>query len=477
MRRRKLPIFAAAAVLLGIGCAVPWLVYQESGRTPSELIRHAQAEVQQYPRLERIVLPILNDLLAWFGEPEYGGKPIPFAVPALPQNATAPESSALSPKATPGNARAGGHAARDEPGIIRVGPGRSVPSIAIAARLAKDGDTVEIDAGDYHADVASWHQNSLTLRGVGGQVRLVASGAHAEGKAIWVIKGKSVTVENIEFVGARVPDRNGAGIRLESGQLIVRNCLFFDNENGIMTAGDGDIDLEIETSEFGYNGVGDGQSHGLYAGAIRSLKVIGSYFHHSNVGHLIKSRAATNYIAYNRFTDEPGGRASYELEFPNGGIAYVIGNIVQQGAQASNSTLVSYGAEGYSGSSNQLHLVHNTLVNDHPYGGAFLRVAPGAQLVRTRNNILVGSGQLKISGLRDSAGDIKAGWEIFAHAAREDYRLNAEGRKLAAVSVGMANGMDLTPHSEYVHPKKLMKLANLPALPGALQSATPLRGP
>ena len=43
--------------------------------------------------------------------------------------------------------------------------------------------------------------------------------------------------------------------------------------------------------------------------------------------------------------------------------------------------------------------------------------------------------------------------------------------------VGMANGMDLTPHSEYVHPKKLMKLANLPALPGALQSATPLRGP
>ena len=33
------------------------------------------------------------------------------------------------------------------------------------------------------------------------------------------------------------------------------------------------------------------------------------------------------------------GKASYELEFPNGGIAYVLGNIIQQSAQTENSQL------------------------------------------------------------------------------------------------------------------------------------------
>jgi hypothetical protein len=46
------------------------------------------------------------------------------------------------------------------------------------------------------------------IRAVGGRARLRADGAHAEGKAIWVIKGNDTTIEGVEFSGAEVPDQN-----------------------------------------------------------------------------------------------------------------------------------------------------------------------------------------------------------------------------------------------------------------------------
>lgn len=230
--------------------------------------------------------------------------------------------------------------------VIKVGPSQGIRTIATAAALANNGDTIEIEAGDYTGEVAVWKQDRLVIRGIGGRARLLAGGASAEGKAIWVVRGGRITVENIEFSGARVPDRNGAGIRFERGHLIVRNCRFSDNENDILTAS-GNLDLEIENSEFGGNGAGDGYSHNLYVGAIRKLTVTGSYFHHARTGHLLKSRAAENFILYNRLTDETGGRASYELEFPSGGLAYVIGNIIQQSSTTENGVMISFGAEGY----------------------------------------------------------------------------------------------------------------------------------
>lgn len=44
-------------------------------------------------------------------------------------------------------------------------------------------------------------------------------------------------MEWIEFSGATVPDKNGAGIRQEGVPLTVRHCRFHDNENCIL-AGD-----------------------------------------------------------------------------------------------------------------------------------------------------------------------------------------------------------------------------------------------
>lgn len=354
--------------------------------------------------------------------------------------------------------------------VIAIEPGGSV-SLEEAALRAKDGDTIELAAGDYRGQVAVFVQNRLTLRGVAGKTRLLAMGAAAEGKAILVLRGQNVAVEGIEFRGARVPDHNGAGIRLEQGSLTVRNCRFLDNENGILTANHPTMTLAIENSEFGNNGAGDGQSHNLYVGAIDRLTVRGSYFHHAKVGHLLKSRARENDIRYNRLSDEIGGRASYELEFPNGGQAVVVGNLIEQSSSTENSKIVAYGAEGYRWPANALYLAYNTLVDDRASPGIMLDVRPGAVRLVAINNLLVG---LAPAFRRDLPGRFEgnraAQLDAFANANRDDYRLARNSSMLGkAVSVKL-EGVDLNPTAEYVHPRKTRALAPGRRSPGAFQT-------
>src|SRR5690242_10252189 len=155
------------------------------------------------------------------------------------------------------------------PVVIRVGPAQAIATPSAAAKIARDGDTIEIDAGIYAGDTAVWFQSRLTIRGRGGRAHLRADGAAAEGKAIWVVKGAQTTIDNIEFSGAKVADRNGAGIRLEGPGLTVRNSYFHHNENGILAGQNLESDVLIESSEFAHNGFGDGQSHNLYIGTVR----------------------------------------------------------------------------------------------------------------------------------------------------------------------------------------------------------------
>ena len=281
---------------------------------------------------------------------------------------------------------------------IRVGPTRAVRTISEAARLAAAGVAIEVDAGVYAADVAVWERDGVTVRAVGGRVRLLANGAAAEGKGIWVARASDMTVQGFDFEGAKVPDRNGAGIRLDKGSLRVTDCRFLHNEMGLLTNNDPTTVLEVENCEFAYNMRPDGHNHNLYAGRIARLSVRGSYFHHARTGHLLKSRAALSQIFHNRLIDGAGGTASYELEFPNGGVAHVVGNTIAQNLHTENSQLISFGAEGYKWPRNEINLEGNTLINPLPRGGVFLRVAPGADFIRAVNNRLVGNGTLEAAG-------------------------------------------------------------------------------
>ena len=358
------------------------------------------------------------------------------------------------------------------PRTIQVGKEYPVKTITAAARLARDGDTIEIEAGDYVGDTALWTQTNLQILGVNGRPRLIAAGQAVEGKGIWVIRGGDIVVQNIEFTGARVSDRNGAGIRLERGKLTVRRCVFTDNENGMLVGNDLSTILEIEDSEFGDNGAGDGQSHNLYVGTIQRFVVQGSYFHHARVGHLLKTRARENFIYYNRLTDEPGGRASYELEFPVGGLAFVVGNLIEQSEKTENPTIISFGAEGYKWSQNDLYLSHNTIVNDRVEGGVFILARPGSAYVKALNNILVGKGDLDLK----TRAEIGQNWRVdqseFVFPKRFDFRLRADSQLVGAANdPGEAIGGSLHPTKEYTYPVGTVPLPpTTPLNPGAFQN-------
>lgn len=334
--------------------------------------------------------------------------------------------------------------------ILQVGPTRTYKTPCQAAAAARDGDTIEIDAGEYLGDVCAWTRNDLTIRGVGGMAHLRANGAAYGGKAIWVIQGDRTTVEWIEFSGCTVPDQNGAGIRQEGTGLTVRHCFFHDNEDGILAGDDSESDILIEFSEFARNGYGDGQSHNLYINHVRRLTFRFNYSHAAHQGHELKSRALENLILYNRISDESGD-PSYTVQLPNGGRSILIGNLLEQGPDSPNHTLFSYGDEGLSNPSAELFMVNNTLVNDYD-GGTFVRIAAGATAALT-NNLFVGAGT-RLSGTAQETNNLSdASGACLADRAGFDYHLVAGCPAIdAGADPGSAAGFDLVPRSEYLHP-------------------------
>jgi hypothetical protein len=453
-------ILAAATVLLA------WYLYRQIGRTPGELLDYADRRMAGHPMVESLAAPAMQLLRSTFSAPSVADRArMGFFVPPPPPRRDASEIA--PPERVPPGAR-----------VWRVSPKGPIRHIGEVARLARDGDVVEIEAGDYHQDVAVWEQARLTIRGVGGAARLLAGGRNAEGKAIWVIRNGDFDVANIDFIGARASDMNGAGIRFQGGRLRLRRCLFWDNQMGLVSSNDTPTprsELIIEDSEFAYSYVDSKRwGHNLYVGSMRALTVTGSYFHHAGIGHLIKSRATINDIRYNRLTDEVGGRASYELEFPNGGVAHVIGNIIQQQIATENSALVSFGAEGYKWPTNTLYFASNTLVNDHPYGGTFLRVAPGSGGVVSANNLLVGPGRYQVADRLTVVNDVRADWEDLRMPTRQDYRLARTTASMAYQQLSdTLPGTRLMPNAQYVHPHTIRRLTSVPTLVGALQDQPP----
>ncbi len=355
----------------------------------------------------------------------------------------------------------------DASAVLRVGPGHALRTPAAAAAVATDGAVVEIEAGTYPGDAAVWLQDRLTLRAVGGRVSLPAAGRAAEGKATWVLRGGQFDIEGIDFSGSRVSARNGAGIRLERGQARVRGCRFIDNENGILTSNFADVELDVLHCEFGHNGHGDGQSHNLYAGSIGRLRVQGSWFHHAREGHLIKSRAAHTEVRYSLLADGDGGIASYELEFPSGGVAVAVGNLIEQAPATRNPHLVSYGVEGYGWPTNRLTLAHNSLFDQRSGGGIFLRIAPGEVEVQCANNLLWGGGDAgpwlsneKRGNFRITAGDLEPG---ASGTPRLRPRAHARSRAIKLPA-------DQTPTHQYRHAAQAVPLAHPPRDPGAFQT-------
>jgi hypothetical protein len=360
---------------------------------------------------------------------------------------------------------------------IIVGPDGVPGSLREAVQNAKDGDTIEVLPGDYRGQSAVLLQKRLILRGLGKRPVFHADGKVAEGKAILVVRDGDVLVENIEFRGARAPDANGAGIRLEKGRLTVKGSAFADNEVGILTGNDEATELIIQDTVFSdAPRVVGGLAHLLYAGRIASLSVSGSRFHRGFEGHLIKSRARENRIIANLIVDGPGGGASYEVDLPNGGRAWLVGNVIGQSAATQNRVLVSYGAEGRPWPDNVLYMAHNTLLSDGWLPAWFLRVfrdrLPDAAEVHAINNLTVGLGVFAWGASGQFAGnqhvlsaDVLSDPAMLAFEPRSGSGLRANG-----VDPRNVAGQNLAPKLEFALPIGT-RPAPAPAgwMPGAFQ--------
>jgi hypothetical protein len=355
-----------------------------------------------------------------------------------------------------------GLSAQASAAIRNVGAGQpyATPCRAIAA--AVNGDVIQIYPGTYAGDVCAIYASNLIIRGVNGRPRIDAAGKNAMGKATWVVVGNNVTVENVEMLGSKVPDLNGAALRLEGTHFTLRKSFLHDNQNGILSGANLNSDILIENSEFGHNGYGTGYTHNLYIGNVRSLTFRYNFSHDANVGHNLKSRAQTNKILYNRFSSRrPGetgstaaGQPSYEIDLPNAGTSYIIGNVIQQPAANQNPSMIAYGEEGASNPGKNLYVIHNTFLNDDTARGNFVLVGAGVTApILLQNNIFGGIGTLSNQAAPTQKTNYRSVAPGFVNRAAYDLRPTPNALVVDAGSAPGTSpyGMLMTAVAEYDH--------------------------
>jgi hypothetical protein len=342
-----------------------------------------------------------------------------------------------------------------------VGPGRTYAKPCDAIVAAQPGDTIQVDAaGSYGGDTCSWSTDNLTLSGVNGRAKIDLTGVTPSGqKGIFTIAAANATIENFELSGAAVSaaaGNNGAGIRFQGTNLTVRNCFLHDNQDGILaappTANTGTI--LIEHTELANNGAGDGFSHNLYIGNFAQFTLRYSYSHGAKVGHLFKSRAYATFVLYSRLTDETGTTASYEVDIPNAGTAYVIGNVIEQSAASQNPTIITFGEEGTpAGYDTHLFVVNNTVLNDLGSGTFVADPTPTPAVIT--NNVFWngGTNSSQASAVLTNNFDSTMGDPKLSSVATFDGHLLAGSPCIdKGAAPGQNGSQSLAPAYEYVHP-------------------------
>ena len=282
---------------------------------------------------------------------------------------------------------------------LTVGTGQDYTTLSAAAAAANPGDTIDLQAGTYTNDFPA-QINGLTIEGVGGIAKLVATDQPGNGKAILDVAGNT-TLKNLDISGVTVPDANGAGIRYESGNLVVENTAIHGNQDGILGASDPNGSITIDQSEIYDNGTGTGSTHNIYIGDIAQFILTNSYIHDANTGHEVKSRAENNTITNNRIEDG-SSTASYQIDLPNGGNAIISGNTIQKSANSGNHVTIAYGEEGNAHSGTAVNITGNTFVSDQS-GSTVLWDASSAPISALGNSIY-GYSQIDKAGNVSSSG-------------------------------------------------------------------------
>ncbi|HSX57114.1 MAG TPA: right-handed parallel beta-helix repeat-containing protein [Sphingomonas sp.] len=239
--------------------------------------------------------------------------------------------------------------------------GRGYASLQEAVSAIGEGrGTIKIAPGRY-GDCAVQEAGEISfVSEVPGKA--IFDRAICEGKATLVLRGRGAKVDGIVFMRTLVEDGNGAGIRLETGNLHVTNAMFIDGQCGILTASFPQGRITIERSTFaglGKDPTGNG-AHALYIGDYGSLRIVQSRFERGTGGHYVKSRAPRVEILDSSFDDSQGRNTNYAIDLPNGASGRIAGNAFEQGPNKDNySTMIAVAPEGAKHSSAGLTIEGN----------------------------------------------------------------------------------------------------------------------
>jgi hypothetical protein len=221
---------------------------------------------------------------------------------------------------------------------------------------------------------------------------VVFSGGICQEKAALVLSGRSARVEGIVFENMRVADGNGAGIRLEGGDLVVTESLFRDSESGILSANDLKSSIRVEHSTFSRLGRCDGDlacAHSIYIGEFGSLSVVRSRFEKGSGGHYVKSRAPKVEVVDSSFDDTSGSATNYMIDLPHGAVGTIARNTFVQGKDKENySALIFVAGEGVTNSSNGLVIADNEASIAPGANGTSFVADMSGHAIRIENNRL-----------------------------------------------------------------------------------------
>lgn len=240
--------------------------------------------------------------------------------------------------------------------------GRAYTALQQAVDAIGEGSgTISIEPGTYR-DCAVQQAGDV---GFVAQVpgKTIFDGAACESKATLVVRGRSTRVEGLIFQNVRVPDANGAGIRLERGNLTVRQTWFRDSEQGILSADDPTGAVLIEKSTFSRLGRCDrglSCAHSVYFGDYGSVTIRRSRFEAGRGGHYVKSRAGRVEVTQSSFDDSAGRTTNYMIDLPAGATGRIADNVFVQGQDKENySAFIAVAAEGRTHSSSGLAIGGN----------------------------------------------------------------------------------------------------------------------
>jgi hypothetical protein len=213
---------------------------------------------------------------------------------------------------------------------LQVGPDADWHSLGEALAKAHDGDTISLAAGEYY-ECAQIRVRDLVLQGAGDTT--VITDKTCDGKALLVVQAEGLKVRDLTLARARVPEMNGAGIRLEANGLVLERVRFVNNQVGVLAGQAGSGALIVRDCTFRDGGVGGERPTAalLVAGAGRLLVEHSTF---SNVkGGQISSSAERTELVGNRIETgvEPG--AGYGVLL-TGGALLMRDNVLAVGPNA-----------------------------------------------------------------------------------------------------------------------------------------------